>query len=149
MTKLKLGTHEGTALIAALLILLVLTVVGLNLINTTTFETVIAGNDRSRVEAFYAAEAGIQRALSQLPGTDAVPRTRLGRNSYYWSGSVQNKGNPAKLESLGMAFQYGTELSEIGFRRIRIRMTGETSGAVRELEVQVKCGQPVRPSTEY
>jgi hypothetical protein len=141
--------EKGTVLVVSLLILLVLTIIALSLINTSTFEVSISGNERARMEAFYAAEGGIQRALSQIPSTDPVPRTKLGRDSYYWSGTVREKGNPTRLESLGLAFHYGTEFSEIGFKRIRIRMTGESSGAVRELEVQVKCSQSIPPSTEY
>jgi hypothetical protein len=149
MTRFTLGNGKGLALIVALLILLVLTLIGLSLIDTAIFETVIAGNERARMEAFYAAEGGIQRALSQVPNPDPVPRTKVGNDSYYWSGTVHDKGNPARLESLGLAFHYGTELSEIGFKRIRIRMTGESMGAIQELEVQVKCNQSIPPSTEY
>jgi hypothetical protein len=143
------GGQSGTALIIALLMLLIMTLLGLSLINTTTFETIVAGNERARVEAFYAAEAGLHRALFQLPDTYPIPRTQIGDGVSYWSGAVTDKLNPSNLQSLGLAFHYGTDISEIGFKRIRIRMTGESSRAVRELEVQVKCSSPIRPSTEY
>jgi hypothetical protein len=142
------GDEKGVALIIALLVLLVLTLLGVSLINTTIFETSISGNERTRVDAFYTAEAGIQRALAQLPAMTSIPRTQLGKDSYYWSGTVKDRNKPG-IESLGLAFQHGSELSEVGFKRLRIRMTGGSLGAVQELEVQVKCSQPIRPTTEY
>ena len=141
--------ERGAALIVSLLLLLVLTVLALSLINTSTFEIGISGNEKTNLEAFYAAEAGIQMALSQLPSMEAIPRTTIGSHSQYWSGSVRDRGNPTALESLGLAFQYGSDLSQFGFRRIRIHVTGESQGAVRELEVQVKGNRPISPTTEY
>jgi len=144
-----LRSEKGAALIISLLLLLVLTVLALSLINTSTFEIGISGNEKTRLEAFYAAEAGIQMALSQLPSMEVVPRTRIGSDSRYWSGNVRDRNNPTPPESLGLAFQYGSDLSQFGFRRIRIHVTGESQGAVRELEVQVKGNRPISPTTEY
>jgi hypothetical protein len=142
-------SEKGTALIVSLLLLLVLTILALSLINTSTFEIGISGNEKTSLEAFYAAEAGIQMALSQLPSMEAIPRTTIGSDSQYWSGSVSDRRNPTRSESLGLAFQYGSDLSQFGFRRIGIHVTGESQGAVRELEVQVKGNRPISPTTEY
>ena len=142
-------SEEGAALIISLLLLLVLTVLALSLINTSTFEIGISGNEKTRLEAFYAAEAGIQMALSQLPSMEPIPQARIGSDSHYWSGNLSDRSNPARLESLGLAFQYGSDVSQFGYRRIRIHVTGESQGAVRELEVQVKGNRPISPTTEY
>jgi len=141
--------ERGAALIVSLLLLLVLTVLALSLINTSTFEIGISGNEKTRLEAFYAAEAGIQMALSQLPSMEPIPEARIGSDSHYWSGNVSERGNPRPKESLGLAFQSGSDVSQFGFRRIRIHVTGESQGAVRELEVQVKGNRPISPTTEY
>ncbi len=143
------GNVRGAALIIALLILLVLTLMGLSLINTATFETFITGNERMRTEAFYAAEAGLQEAISKLPSTDPIPYTQLKGGSSYWTGTAQDKNSPTELGSMGLAYHYGGELGDFGYKRYRIRVTGEQSGSMQELEVQVKWGQTVRPSTEY
>ena len=142
-------SEKGTALIASLLLLLILTVLALSLMNTSTFEIGISGNEKISLEAFYAAEAGIQMALSQLPSMDAIPRATIGSDSQYWSGSIKDRGNPAPLVSRGLAFHYGSDVSQFGFRRIQINVTGESQGAVRELEVQVKGNRPISPTTEY
>jgi len=141
--------EKGVALIIALLVLLVLTLLGVSLINTAMFETSISGNERVRVDAFYTAEAGIQQALAQLPAMASIPRTQLGRDSYYWSGTARDRNKAQEIVSLGLAFQYGSELSEVGFKRLCIKMTGESLGAIQELEVQVKCSQPIRPTPDY
>jgi len=141
--------EKGTALIASLLLLLVLTVLALSLMNTSTFEIGISGNEKTSLEAFYAAEAGIQMALNRLPSMESIPLTTIGSDSHCWSGSLSDRGNPTELGSLGLAFQSGNDLSEFGFRRILIHVTGESQGAVRELEVQVKENRPISPTTGH
>ncbi len=143
------GSERGTALVVSLLLLLVLTLIALSLINTSTFEISVSGNERATTEAFYAAEAGLQRALSQLPAMEPIPQTKIGSDSTYWSGTVRDRTNPTRPLSLGLAFQYGNELFQFGFRRVEIHITGESGGAVRELEAQVKVSRPISPSTEY
>jgi hypothetical protein len=54
-----LRDDRGVSLVVALLILLVLTILGISAINTTTFETNIAGNERIYNNAFYAADSGV------------------------------------------------------------------------------------------
>ena len=143
--------HQGVALIAALLILLVLTLIGISAIGTSTFETIVSGNERARVEAFYAAEAGLQRALGQLPATAPFSETKLGKDSSYWSGTAGDRKNPKGAECLGLAFHHGSDLSGVGFRRFRIRVTGRSisSGAIQELEAQVKSSRLIPPGTGY
>ncbi|MCJ7663368.1 MAG: PilX N-terminal domain-containing pilus assembly protein [Desulfobacterales bacterium] len=76
-----LQSQQGAALIIAVLILLILTVLGIYAITTSTLETKIAGNERFLKEAFYAADGGIDYGRSiialvinnqSLPG-DANP----------------------------------------------------------------------------
>jgi hypothetical protein len=54
-----LKKQSGMALVIALVMLLVLTIVGINAINTTVFETSISGNQRLYNTAFYGADGGI------------------------------------------------------------------------------------------
>src|SRR6267143_2833265 len=58
--------EEGLALIVSLLALLLLTALGITLVLATSLETVIAGNFRENQEAFYAADAIIERAMDDL-----------------------------------------------------------------------------------
>lgn len=52
--------QKGMALVIALVMLLVLTIIGINAINTTVFETSISGNQRLYNTAFYGADGGTE-----------------------------------------------------------------------------------------
>jgi Tfp pilus assembly protein PilX len=54
-----LQSQRGAALIIAIMILLILTVLGIYAVTTSTLETKIAGNERVLKDAFYAADGGI------------------------------------------------------------------------------------------
>ena len=51
-------SQKGAALVIAVLILLILTVIGIYAVSTSTFETKIAGFEREFKEAFYTADSG-------------------------------------------------------------------------------------------
>ncbi len=55
-----INNERGAALITALIILTLLTVIGIAATNTSMLETMISASDRQHTEAFYAAEAGIE-----------------------------------------------------------------------------------------
>ncbi len=65
--KTRMGNERGIVLIVALMLLLVLTILGIGSISTTSFESIISGNERLANIAFYSAEAGIQVGLNQVP----------------------------------------------------------------------------------
>ncbi len=140
--------EKGVALIIALLMLLVLTLIGISSISTTTFETSISGNERMRADAFYAAEAGIQVAINQIPdSTNPIPKTKLKEDSYYWSGGTNDEGSPKSLKNLGLRPKTGFD-SSWAFERFQLNTTGKFSGTTKEIEVQVSYG-PYRTGTEY
>ena len=55
-----LNNQRGAALITSLVILVLLTIIGIAATNTSMLETWISATERSRTEAFYAAEAGVE-----------------------------------------------------------------------------------------
>jgi PilX N-terminal len=61
--------EDGIALIVALLATLVLSALGLSLMVMASTETLIAGNYRDAVEAFHAADAGLERVIPELAST--------------------------------------------------------------------------------
>jgi hypothetical protein len=144
-----LRSERGFALVIALLILLVLTLIGISSINTTTFETSISGNERVGTDAFYAAEAGIQVGLNQLPVTDPINIPNLGKDSSCWSGSPLDRGSPKRLKSLGVyPPPIGTDPSVWEFKRFQVDTTGSSFKATKEIEVQVRYG-PFPVGTQY
>ena len=67
-----LNNEKGTALLIAVVFMLLLTIIGFSAITTSTFEIQIAGNDKISKMVFYAADSGISYvAVSpDLYGTD-------------------------------------------------------------------------------
>jgi type IV pilus assembly protein PilX len=141
----KIRYEKGAALIIALLMLLVLTLIGISAIGTTTFETKIAGNERIGTEAFYVSEGGVQVGLNKLPDDTPISRKKVGEDSYYWGGSPKDKENPKPIQFVGNVwmpgFQVpGSEPTPGEFLRYQINATGESFGATKEVEVQVSYG---------
>ncbi len=120
---------KGMALIIAMMILLVLTLIGINAITSTTFEVSISGNERAGMDAFYASEAGVQVGINQIPVTNPITRTKLGEDSYYRS-QIEDRG-PFLVEGYDSRWQ---------FKRFQVNSTGEAFRAVKEIEVQVRYG---------
>jgi hypothetical protein len=143
-----LRSDKGLALIVALLVLLVLTLIGISAISTTTFENRISGNERIAASAFYTAEGGVEGGSAQLPSTVPIPVTPFGEGSSYWSGSPKDRGNPRPFVILGDYVDPGSPVpSGIDvadnppgtFKRYQIHATGESFGATKEIEVQIRA----------
>lgn len=64
--RIKIGNQKGLALFIALLIVIMLTILGLGLIKSSNDEISIAGNSINESVAFYAADAGLEKAASEL-----------------------------------------------------------------------------------
>ena len=138
--------NKGMALVIALLMLLILTIIGINAITTTTFETSISGNERISTDAFYVAEAGIQVALARIQkdtkegnpiNMNPIPRTKIGEDSYYRT----------QIEDHGLYFMGGFG-SNWQFKRFQINSIGESFSSAKEIEVQIRYG-PIPADTGY
>jgi len=147
MERNALREKKGIAIIIALLMLLVLTLIGISSITTTNFETNISGNERLKTGAFYAAEAGIQVGINQIPDTNPIQKTELKEDSYYWSGGANDEASSKSPTSLGLHPKAGFD-SSWAFKRFQLNSTGRFSGTTKEIEVQVSYG-PFRAGTEY
>ncbi|MCJ7547775.1 MAG: PilX N-terminal domain-containing pilus assembly protein [Deltaproteobacteria bacterium] len=62
-----INSQDGAALLIAVLILLILTVIGVYAVTTATLDTKISGFHKWHVEAFYAGDAGLNYALAEYP----------------------------------------------------------------------------------
>ena len=71
------GHEEGSVLIIAMIILILVTLLGIAATTTSTFEIEVAGRDRLRKQVFYAAEAGIEQARAVLASQFAISNTPL------------------------------------------------------------------------
>jgi len=64
--------QKGIALVIALVMLLVLTLVGLSAISMTSFEANIAGNQRVYNQAFYTADGGVENFRGRVSGGEFI-----------------------------------------------------------------------------
>ena len=142
-----LRNKSGFALVIALMILLLVTLIGISSISATVFQTNISGNERVGTGAFYAAEAGIQVGFNQLPDTSPIARAKIGEESYYWSGGQRDRETPKSLGSLGLHQKPGYDTAW-AFKRYQVNAAGECFGGIREIEVQVSVG-PYASGTQY
>jgi len=62
----RLGNEEGTALIIALMSMMLLTALGAAVVMVSRSETAIANNYRNSQEALYAADAAVERVVQDL-----------------------------------------------------------------------------------
>ncbi len=67
------GNENGFVLITSILVLIVLTLVGTAMYNTTLFETIIAGNDMKSQEQFFMADGGLNAVLAEHPDPPDLP----------------------------------------------------------------------------
>ncbi len=61
-----LRDQSGVALVIALLMMIVLTMVGLASVFTSSFEMRLSGNKRGSTDAFYSADSGIQVVMGNI-----------------------------------------------------------------------------------
>ena len=140
-----LKNEKGVALVIALLLLVVLTMIGISSISSSVFETRISGNERVGSAAFYAAEGGIKVGISRLPSITAYSGT-IGSDENYRSGRLTDaSAQPSK--DLGVILKPGYETTW-EFKRFQINATGESFGAKKEIEAQVSMG-PYNAGTSY
>jgi len=140
-----LGNQQGVALIIALLILLVLTVIGISAIGSTIMETKLSGTERVATTAFYTAVGGAEVGFNQLPDTNLYTGS-IGSEGRYRSGDM-TASSPQPLKKLGTISREGYE-SGWEFKRFQVNATGESSAARREIELMVSVG-PFPGGTGY
>ncbi len=143
--KKELLNEDGMALVAVLMILLLMGFIGMGLVDVTTSEVKISRNEKIRLDAFYAAERGIEysRADPNIyatigEGTMDTPLTgvSLSAGSSDATGTVEYlyTGNPPKTSGSGVEddapMQANYYLIEITGTNIRdSRVTLETNYA--------------------
>jgi len=71
-------SQEGISLVISLIILVVVTLLGLSVVNTSVFEERMAGNTRDRTLAFESAEYAMREAGDFLSGAVLPPFTAEG-----------------------------------------------------------------------
>jgi len=123
-----LENQKGVALVIALIMLLVLTLIGISGISTTTFESNIAGNARLYNLAFYIADGGLESFRGMVSnGFD------LSSGDY----KDKNKEYIIKYQILGIRNEGGVD-----FRVVNTRSEGSEGKVVIESVIEVPMVLP-------
>lgn len=91
-----LNDQSGAALVIALLMMVVLTLIGLASTFTSTFEIKLSGNKRGSTNAFYSADSGVQVVTSDYNNFTLPGKYDIG-NTYHYSLDPANL-NPTKAD---------------------------------------------------
>jgi hypothetical protein len=147
--------ERGSAVVIAMLLVVLLFLLGVALLATSETESAIAANDQWAEGAFQAADAAVQVSIDRLDvgSTDqTVEATALGEVFAYRSGGrddteAQPPNLVAELPEAGYAVGTTTGYNSSGyvFQVYEIQGTGTgPRNTEREVEVQVELG-PVEP----
>lgn len=68
----RLGNEEGTVLVVALVMLVLLTLIGISATETSRIDIQIAGNEMVYKENFYQAEAAVMQAIQDMENSDLI-----------------------------------------------------------------------------
>ena len=70
---LTLRSEKGSALLIAVFILFIMTILGISATTTSNLDIEIASNDRRYVQEFYVADSGWKRGVTWLNNRSALP----------------------------------------------------------------------------
>ena len=117
-----LREEKGVVLVLSMLLLLVVTLIGINALNTNTYDIRISANERASVEAFYVAEAGINEfmgrfrngATNEIADTDpSNPNWEILLAKYPGQGASRigyASGDSNSIPSLQNQLDFGVEI---------------------------------------
>jgi Tfp pilus assembly protein PilX len=134
-----LENQSGAALVIALIMMVVLTLIGLASMFSSTFEIMISGNKRCSTDAFFAADGGIQVVTANIKNFNTSTNTY----PYNPFTDLANPNpNPTNAQvtitndttQVGAPRGYGISATQFEFEHFLIGSTGQT------------CANPV-PST--
>jgi PilX N-terminal len=110
--------EDGMVLVVVLMILMATVMLGMGSLMVASTDIKISGNYKESASAFYAAEAGVERALTDL------------RNDLDWTAGYA-------YTSLPNAAQYKVDFSVMAGKEKRILSTGKLGRACRQVELVV------------
>jgi hypothetical protein len=124
-------------LVLGMLLLLVLTLIGISMLNTSTYDIRISSNERASVQAFYVAEAGINEfmgrfrigARNEISDSDpSNPAWKLLLAKHPGKGATQigyASGDPNSIPSLQNQLDFGVEIRH---KRDEVNQVAEYGG---------------------
>jgi Tfp pilus assembly protein PilX len=134
------GNQEGTVLIVALLMLIMLTVIGISASTISSIDIQIAGNDKFYKTAFYAADGGteagaqlLERNIDARAFTTSTVGSATIYNNDFWSQTQMPASNDASVtlsgNNVGLKIWGNSALSSGGAIQLVAGYEGKGKGA--------------------
>lgn len=148
MTNRQRRLQEGSALLIAMLMLVLMGLIGIAALEAVTRDRQVAGYLNRKKLAFYAAEAGVAEALESLKNdlTPTVSTTSLGDSTIHPYGQPSYRPDPTvadPVEPLGLAGMSGMNMNigqggaptfQLSYWRVNVQGDAP-GGSVARLEV--------------
>jgi len=125
-----LRNQSGAALVIALIMIIVMTLIVLAASFTSTFEIKLAGNKRGSTDAFFAADSGVQSVMARVENFD-LPGKYSGDK--YNPFTDANNPNPTNAKAViehysdqkGAPRGFGISATYVDFEHYLIEATGQ------------------------
>ena len=136
--------ESGVALVLALILMVVLTLIGLASTFSSTYEVKLSGNKRGSTDAFYAADSGVQVTTANIKNFD-LPGKYVDEKYNPFTDSDNPNPNPtnASVEiqhysnQAGAPRGFGMSATQVNYEHYMIESTGEDQIALNP--VRSKC----------
>ncbi len=119
------GSQRGAALITALFLITILTILGMLVLNTSIVEIKMAANQKVSSQVFYTAEAGLERGLKALVADMESDGTA--------GGPWANLSFPSSAGSVTAAYVNGSTAFDVNVRSMDMYLDGNSASQVRKL----------------
>ena len=132
-TSYKVGYESGAVLGTALMLLAALTLIGTAGLMATITDIRIGGDYKTKVQAFYDAEAGVQFALANI-------RAGIANGTLDLTGlNTTENPNPTISAPTGFSFDPVSTLNKVGTPRdYQFQVTGHVNGASSTIDIVVR-----------
>ncbi len=140
--KMKKGRgQEGIALVITLLVMTILLIMGSAFMSISSTETLIAINERNRVQAYHLAEAGAERAIAELNTDTGYQGTAIGADVNLAAGGYRVDVCPPRCSPPAITAPADPN-QRILIAMGCVRNCATTGSAVSRLQMRVQRGAP-------